>query len=361
MTPSHTSGSRGGNFEVRRRFRGLDKPLRKSTGTSDKKKHRQRVALLEKLEKLEQFELLRAWQNDEITIEEIVEADARGRLGQGIDGVKLSANLWDAIEATLPRMGRSPATRYRYQTSFKALQRKAAKLLPDSARVSDLERLDLEELKKDWGGSGTDWMHLRRALSRFLSRYLDLYHPFRRRVMKDFPTAKENKRKPNVSIDQFRRIVRRVKPQLAPCFWTLAVTGMRFNEYLSCTRAHLARPLLKVPGTKNEQSEAELEIDPKLWHYVSSAVPCPVGEEYLRKQWNAAVKAAGLKNIHVHDLRHCHAQWAIDAGVQESKVQASLRHKSPGQTRDYVLRNATGEVSAALASVLVQAPKEKRA
>ncbi len=205
MTPSHTSGSRGGNFEVRRRFRGLDKPLRKSTGTPDKKKHRQRVALLEKLEKLEQFELLRAFQNDELTIEDLIEADARGRLGQGIDGVKLAANLWDAVEEILPRMGKAPATRHRYQKSFKALQRKAAKQLPDTARVSDLERLDLEELKKEWGASGTDWMHLRRAISRFLSRYLDLYHPFRRRVMKDFPTARENKRKPNVSIEQFQR------------------------------------------------------------------------------------------------------------------------------------------------------------
>ena len=361
MTPSFTSGVRGGNLEVRRRFRGLDKPLRKSLGTPDRRVFRQRVALLEKLVKLEQFELLRAFQNDEITIEELVEADVRGRLVQGIDGVKLAANLWDAIEETLPKMGKSPATRQRYQKSFKALQRKAARQLPDSARVSDLEQLDIEELKKGWGASGTDWMHLRRATSRFLSRYLDLYHPYRRRIMKDFPTARENKRKPNVSIDQFRKILRRVKPQLAPCFWTLAITGMRFNEYLACDRSHLARPLVRVPGTKNEQSEAELEIDPKLWHYVSAAVPCPVGEEYLRKQWNAAVTAAGLKNIHVHDLRHCHAQWAIDAGVQESKVQASLRHKSPGQTRDYVLRNATGEVSAALAGVLLPSPKEKRA
>jgi integrase len=363
MTPSRTSGKRGGNFEIERVIAGLDRPLRKSLGTDDKKKFRQRVALIEKAEKLEQFELLRAFQNDEISIEEMIEADARGRLGQGVDGVKLAANLWDAIEATLPRMGKSPATRQRYQKSFKALQRKAKKELGDKARVADLEKLDLEELKANWGASGTDWMHLRRAISRFLSRYLDLYHPFRRRVMKDFPTAVEKKRKPNVSIEQFRKIVRRVKPQLAPCFWTLAITGMRFNEYLRCTRADLARPYLRVPGSKNEQSEAELEIDRRLWHYVSAGIPSPVGEDYLRRQWNAAVKAAGLKNVHVHDLRHCHAQWAIDAGVAESKVQASLRHKSPGQTRDYTLRNATGEVSAALADALQPPPakKERRA
>jgi integrase len=362
MTPARTSGKRGGNFEIDRVIEGLDKPLRKSLGTPDLKKFRQRVALIEKAEKLEQYELLRAFQNDEISIEEMIEADARGKLREGIDGVKLNANLWDAIEVTLPSMGKTAATRYRYQTSFKALQKKAAKTLGDNARVADLEKLDLKELKAAWGGSGTDWMHLRRAVSAFLSKYLDLYHPFRRRVMKDFPTAKEHKRKPNVSIDQFKKVVRRMRPQLAPCAWSLAISGMRLNEYLRLSRADLKRPYVAVPGTKNEQSEAEIEIDPRFWHYISDAVPCPVGEEYLRKQWNAAVKLAGMKNIHLHDLRHCHAQWAIDAGVAESKVQASLRHKSPGQTRDYTLRNATGEVSAALADALLPpTKKEKRA
>jgi integrase len=300
-------------------------------------------------------------QDDEISIEEIIEADAGGRLGQGVDGVKLSANLWDAVEATLPKMGKSVATRSRYARSFKALQKKASRELGEKARVSDLERVKLEDLKGAWGGSGTDWMHLRRAISAFLAKYLDLYHPYRRRVMKDFPTAREHKRKPNVSIEQFGKIVRRVKPQLAPCFWTLAITGMRFSEYLRCTRADLHRPYLSVPGTKNDQSEAEIEIDLRFWPFVSAAVPSPVKIDYLRRQWNAAVKAAGFKDIHVHDLRHCHAQWAIDAGVAESKVQASLRHKSPGQTRDYTLRNATGEVSTALADALLPRLRQKRA
>src|SRR4051812_17479308 len=122
MTPARTSGKRGGNFEIEQVFEGLPRPLRKSLGTSDLKKFRQRVALLQKAEKLEQYELLRQFQDDEITIEEIIEADARGKLREGVDGIKLNANLWDAIEATLPSMGKEPATRQRYQKSFKALQ-----------------------------------------------------------------------------------------------------------------------------------------------------------------------------------------------------------------------------------------------
>jgi hypothetical protein len=59
MTPARTSGKRGGNYEIDRVIRGLDRPLRKSLGTPNLKKFRQRVALIEKAEKLEQFELLR--------------------------------------------------------------------------------------------------------------------------------------------------------------------------------------------------------------------------------------------------------------------------------------------------------------
>lgn len=363
MTPTRTSGSRGGNLEIRRRFKGLGKPLRKSLGTPDKKQFRQRVALLEKLVKLEQYELLRAFQDDDITIEQLIEADANQRLAQGMDGVRLTANLWDAIEATLPKMGKAPATRARYARSFRALQRKGKRYLPDSATIASLAGVDWKELLSEWDATGTDWMHLRRAISRFLSRHLDLYHPFRRKVMREVPTAVEHKRRPNVSIAAFREIVAQAPEHLRNCYWTLAITGMRLNEYRALGRADLDRfsRTINVPGTKNVNSAAPIMVDAELWTYVSAAVPCPVGEEYLRDKWNDAVEDAGYEDIHLHDLRHCHAQWAVDAGVAESKVQSSLRHKTPGQTRDYVMRNESGEVSAALARVLViHKPKPAR-
>jgi hypothetical protein len=224
------------------------------------------------------------------------------KLREGIDGVKLNANLWDAIEVTLPSMGKTAATRYRYQTSFKALQRKAAKISSATRLESPTWRSSIwKELKAAWGASGTDWMHLRRAVSAFLSKYLDLYHPFRRRVMKDFPTAKEHKRKPNVSIDQFKKIVRRVRPQLAPVFWTLAITGMRFNEYLRLqSRADLARPYVRCPAPRTSSRK------PRSRSIRGSGI---TSRPPSRPGWGGisapAVErrgeAAGMKNVHVHD------------------------------------------------------------
>ena len=51
------------------------------------------------------------------------------------------------------------------------------------------------------------------------------------------------------------------------------------------------------------------------------------------------------EGLRLHDLRHCHGQWATDEGAPESKVQAALRHASPVMTRRYVLKKDRGEVA----------------
>jgi integrase len=363
LTPARTGGKRG-NFEIQRTFKNVGE-IRISSGTDNIRVYRQRVALLEKLAKMERWELLRALRDRKVTIEELVEADREERLGASLDGIALAAPLWSTIEATLPRMGgkRNPAaTQHRYAKSFRALQRKGRKWLPDDARVEDLRKVDWTELAEAWGGSGTDWMHLRRAVSAFISRYLDLYHPFRREVMKAIDTKPENKRKPNVSVERFQRIVRHAPEHIQAAYWTLVITGMRLNEYLSRTRDDLDREThtIVIEHGKNEQSDQVIEVDPRWWGYISSAIPCPVKEKWLRKKWNEAVKAAGFKNVHLHDLRHCHGQWADDAGATPAQTQDSMRHKSAAMTRQYQLRGSTRAVSAALADHIIVAPKKAR-
>ena len=49
--------------------------------------------------------------------------------------------------------------------------------------------------------------------------------------------------------------------------------------------------------------------------------------------------------LRLQDLRHCHGQWATDEGAPESKVQAALRHASPGMTRRYTMQKDRGEVA----------------
>jgi len=136
-------------------------------------------------------------------------------------------------------MGKSSETRRRYYTSLKKLRERSQ--LGRDAQVGDLLRVEWKRLAGGWKESSADWNHLRRAVSTFLSSLLgDVHHPFRRAVMKHIPTADEGTgREPDITVDRFLEIVARVPSHARPCYWVLALTGMRTGEYLRCTKAEL--------------------------------------------------------------------------------------------------------------------------
>lgn len=360
MTPART-GSGEGNFIINRRFNNVG-TIKRSLGTKHPRVYRQRVALIEKLHKAEKYELLRAFRDGRVTIEAIVEADARGETGFTLSSLALHDNLWSAFERRIPEMAESKNTTARYAKSQRALKLKAKKWLPEDAPVNALATVPWRELKASWGTSGTDWMHLRRAVSRFLTIHLDdVYHPFRREVIKRIPTAKVNKRKVSLAPEQFEEIIGKANPEAAIGFWFLLATGMRGGEYApermselrlteKCLNARMHT--IHNPAQKTDDAEAIHRIDPRIWHIVEAAVPARHGHRYYQDHWRAAADAAGYPHLKLHDLRHVHGQWAIDAKVPESKVQSSFRHKSPGMTREYLLTANTLEVSTAIADTI---------
>src|SRR5262249_51757857 len=137
------------------------------------------------------------------------------------------------IEETLPRMGASDQTRKRYEVSLDALRKKAAASLGERATIADLERVPWSELRKGWGRSPSDWNHLRRAVSAFLTQILeDKFHPFRRATITRIPIAIESSRVPDVTPAVFWGIVKQVPKPYKACFVAIAATGMRVGEYL---------------------------------------------------------------------------------------------------------------------------------
>lgn len=333
--------------------------VRRALNTDNRKEALQRDALLAKLYKKSRYDLLRAFNDGRITIERLIEADNRESLGTTMVDLELDHGLWDAIEVALPNMGNTESTRARYKTSLLgSLRTKADKWLGPNADVAALARVDWKKLKDGWETSGTDWMQMRRAVSRFLSVLLDgKDHPFRRDVMKRFPTAKEKKRMPEWTAEQVERVISFAREDFHDFFWCAPLLGMRIGELIGVEERHLNEVMksIHIPGTKTEDSEEIIRVDAELWPMVRRALPTKFSYHYIREVWSAAVAKAGYKDFHFHDLRHCHGQWAIDAGVAESKVQSSLRHVSPAMTRRYVARRNTAEVSAAVVGVIGRA------
>lgn len=362
MKPSRGNGwraSASSPYRFNREFsrNGIGR-ITNSSRTNDPKEFRRRDALLTKLHDSGQLDVLRAFKNGMLQIEELVEADREGRVktAELLGYLTLKRPLWDAIDGCLPRMGRSVATRKRYALSMRSLREKASAYLPASARVSDLERVRWNDLRASWGRSGADWNHMRRALSSFLTTLFDdKYSPFRRRVVRSIPIAAEIARVPDLTPEVFWTIVAHVHERYRASYVTLVATGLRVrSEYLRLTPFNLKPATCSISGvgTKTALSGEGVSVYPPLWAYVEEAVPSPIGYKALRRHWAAACKKVGV-NVRLHDLRHCYGQWAVNAGVPEAKVQSALRHKTAAMTRRYTKTLEKGDAADAVGRALL--------
>lgn len=377
VTPSRTNGD-SGSYLIERRFKNVGE-LKKSTGTESLRIHKQRVVLIEKLHKAERYELLRQWKRDEITIERLVEYDAAEKLGQATIDIKLTAPLWAAIDEVFEHL-KDNKTNARYLVSLLALQRKSG--LSETATINDLASVEWETLADSWGASNTDWMHMKRAVSRIIGLALggDKYHPFLRALRTSIPNRKPKKRRTRLSLTDFETIVGKAPEHARRSYWCLLVTGLRDRtEYLALKPKHLDHRTFSIdhPGEKTDDASEPLKVSPRLWPMVVAAVPSRLHYAWLLKYWQRACVASGFASYvpstrhksgkrysgpTLHDIRRVHGQLAINAGVPESKVQSSYRHSNPGQTRDYISYNATGEVSEALAHLILdRKPKRRKA
>jgi integrase len=394
-----------GSFRLDRLFPGVGR-INRSSGTTKVKEFQRRDQLLTELFEHAQLDALRAFKRGDVSIEELLEAKRQGRLTSAalVSDIALRANLWTKLDEIYPAVDRDQKTAHRYRVSVEGFKRKAQPIIGAGARVSDLERVDWLELQRQWGASAADWNHLRRMLSSALTQLLgDVYHPFRRAVVKAIPIAAEQSRTPDLTPEIFWRIVAAAPQHVQSAFVTLIATGMRVGEYLACTRDHLM-PLtfaINVPGTKTDESAATVYVDESLWPWVLAGVPSPVGYKWLRDYWIRACVAVGAGRyvptgktrrvrkklergqvytrvghreqgeterevtyvdepitryvgLRIHDLRHAFAQLASDAGESTARIQAALRHAGPEMTRRYEMQKARKDVAAAVGGALLK-------
>ena len=351
MTPKRT---RSGMLQFELDWKSLGIRINRSSETKNLREYRGLVALLWQLRHNGQTDVLRAFASGQISIADLKQAQKTDRLKSDslLSDMAVHRPLWSAIEDTLPKMGKSEATRGRYYTSLRKLRRLSG--LPASAKVEALSSLDWKALRTRWEGSEADWNHLRRAVSSFLTQLMgDVFHPFRRAVVKRIPREDEGSgREPDIDVDRFLEIVARTPDHAKPCYWTLALTGMRVeSEYLRCREKHMDPHAFTVdiPGRKTgRSSQAKVEVDPAFWHWIELGVPAPLQINWMRKYFKRAVREMGLGHLMLRDLRHTFAQIASDEGVPTALIQGSMRHRDPRMTRRYEMRKGKGQVAAAI-------------
>lgn len=314
-------------------------------------------AIVTKLIEDSQVEVLRALQAGRVKIHQLVELDRQNKLSgsAALANVLLDQPLWATWEAITPKLATSKDTRNRYTVSRKALQRVLAN---DALKVNDLLGLDWAALAAGWPNSPSDWNHVGRAVSRFLSVLLeDKYHPFRRQVCAKIPTFAESARVPDVSPALFWAIVRELREDIRPVFVTIVLTGLRVRtEYLqldeTCLLPHTHQ--IRVPGDA-VTAERYVAVDPQHWGWVVAAVPSPLQYKAIRSHWRAACTAAGAPVLWIHDLRHAMAQWAVDGGADVTEAQAQLGHANVEMSARYAKKRNAARVAGIVGQVLKEA------
>lgn len=417
MTPRRVGKNGSYRFEIDWKTIGIR--IDRSAETTDLREYNGLVTMLKQLRKSGQLEVLRRFAEGRLPIAVLKQARRRGRLDSDSLLVELALleRLWhdDArcpqlrdpsaphtsacagvVDRLLPRMGKGQTQR-RYATSLAKLRRVTVGMLTAGAVVADLEALDWQALADEWADSGSDWNHMRRAVSRLLTTLLGHpHHPKRLAVMGRIPVAEEHERVPELTVAGFWRIVEAIPEHARPAYVVLAATGLRLGEYLRCTQDHLVQEThsVRVPGTKTRRSKRVVEVDPAAWPWIELGVPSPLREGWLRKYWWRACVATGYgkyapvvdadgrpkmktvvervavpgqrrklrvekevpcmryEGLHLHDLRHFTGQVATDEGASLSQVQDALGHADPKVTARYTRRHnaavAGRKVSAAL-------------
>lgn len=410
MSPTRIRGTGSYRFEIDWTAT-LGFRIDRSAETTVKREYDALVAVLYELRANGQTEILRRFAKGEIPVAALKQAKRLGRLKSDtlLADLAMLGRLWHqdarcpsridpraehsaeclgAVDRFLPRMGKGETNR-RYSTSLAKLRAVAKSELPETATVSDLARVDWQALFDRWPDSGSDWNHVRRAVSRLLSTLLGHpHHPTRLDIIGKIPLADEEERVPELTVEQFWKIVEATPEHARPCYVILAATGMRLGEYLRCTTEHLvpAKSAIRVPGTKTKRSRRVVELGPEAWPWVEAGVPSPLKSRWIHIYWWRACVALGFgryeqvikdgvpqvkaitredgkreeqpvvryTGLRLHDLRHVTGQVATDEGATTAQVGDALGHSDYKTTARYQRRRHARVVGQKVSSALFQ-------
>ncbi len=152
----------------------------------------------------------------------------------------------------------------------------------------------------------------------------------------------EKKRVRFLTDDEIRRLVLRLEiafaelPIQAGMLLMLLYTGARYGEMAAARWDQVSGSELHLPDSKTGQKVVFLTPQamnvlarmPRYGDFI-------FGEATLRYLWANILEEAKLKNLRIHDLRHCFASVGISAGESLARVGGLLGHSNPKQTAVY--------------------------
>jgi integrase len=180
----------------------------------------------------------------------------------------------------------------------------------------------------------------------------------------DRPAAPDDRRMRFLTLAEAELLAEAIRPEYRTWLETALWTGMRWSELaglkvglvnLMHRRVEVAEQLVDVNGKlvtgrpKTSAGRRLIDLPERLVPLLTEQIAGKGPDEYVftgptgkpmrisnfRKWgWNPALEKAGMKGLRIHDLRHTHVAWLIEAGEQMYEISRRLGHTKVSFTLD---------------------------
>ncbi len=335
--------------------------------------------MIRELVRSDNLELVRAYRDGRVTIEELADLRRSGRLGVGLADVKLRRPLFErgpdgelrlgaVLREAMDAMTARPETIRGYQKMWTVAMRSG--WVPPDATVRDLVGVRWAAWYREWPHGEAYWRHLRAAISQTMTRLLGKQHPLRLELMALIPHGRPVEREPDLSPRELEQILEHVPDIVRDCFRAILILACRHDEFCRVAPEDLRHDryeveLVRRGRGKTTEARRTLPVDPELWPVVVRGVNVRATYWQLARWWRRAVDRAGLSRYttdekgrrvreapRIHDLRHALAQWLTDEHVDATALMKYLGHRSLAMTERYQRRKLRRAVATAVRRVI---------
>jgi integrase len=132
---------------------------------------------------------------------------------------------------------------------------------------------------------------------------------------------------------QIERLTRALPEKYRGMVWTMCTTGVGWKEYGQIeVRADLKNPRVFIDGTKMDRKDMRRKREVPL---IIAPTPRIGSEKTFRKVLTTTSKKLRIDNLRIYTFRKCYANWLVEAGVPQWRVEMYMGHQAQTQTQKY--------------------------
>lgn len=144
-----------------------------------------------------------------------------------------------------------------------------------------------------------------------------------------------NQRTTYLTMAQVDSIAQHASPAVRAAIWVALLTGCRRGEVCKIAADDIGAKTIRIQaGNTKTLRYREVPIVPALRPWLAQ-LPLPIGFEGVKSGFRRAREAAGMPDVHFHDLRHSCATILLGLGVHLHIVREILGHTSIKTTERY--------------------------